>query len=408
MENREHMGSPKPRQRAAHVVALVVAITLGLVGAQPGLRITTAQGPVEIGAGEPPAWRAARPGDAVSPGDSIRTGRGGRAEIELGTGTVRLYENSLLRLPQDGMRASGAGAVRMEKGSSLFDVEHREGGNPFEVRTPEVVVSVKGTRFSVTLAGHGAAVAVFRGIVGVRTLAAQLEHEVLVREGFAAAGGVERPFELMLAPGGDPWQTWSQGGEAPAAPAKLEAAPVPAAIDDAKVAAREATAAEVVTRAAERDPQIAARVAAIAGNAPKTPETDSTPSADASGSKRDPLIDATKSEADVMLRTDVAEAVLGSTAPSSGGAGGTGGTSGTSGGGTGAGGSAFDIQVIKSGGPNRVHISGGGIDETVTKDQVESVLDTGNTALLPAPLLDELTTRNIDPITFTRMLDEML
>jgi hypothetical protein len=139
----------------------------------------------------------------------VRTGEDGRAEVIVAGSTLRVYPNSLLRLP-DG---SGPREVGLEKGSSLFDVLHN--GEPFEVRTPEVVVSVKGTRFGVALDGDAAAVSVYRGLVGVHGGDAGAP-ETLVHAGFAAFGADQ--FELSWHGSDDPWGAWDHGGELPKLP----------------------------------------------------------------------------------------------------------------------------------------------------------------------------------------------
>src|SRR5262249_30481199 len=211
-----------------------------LAGAR-GPRLEQAKGAVEIGRGEPPVWRAAQEGDEIAPGDSVRTGRDGRAELVLPAGRVRLYGDSLLRILAGAAAARDADGVELERGSSLFDVLHRD-GERFEVRTPEVVVSIKGTRFLV-VADDESEVAVFRGTVGLRQ-EQDAEHEMLVREGFAAIGAHGRAFELVWSGAGDPWEAWFDGGppRAPARDALLRSAD----LDAAKAAGRGASPREAI------------------------------------------------------------------------------------------------------------------------------------------------------------------
>lgn len=177
-------------------------------------RVETVVGAVEIGRGEPPRWRAAQPGDALVPGDRIRTGAAGRAELDLGGRTVRLYPHSVLRLPATRSTSGAASGVDLEAGSSLFDVL-RGAGAGFEVRTPEVVVSVKGTRFLVSAgAGASSVVSVFSGRVGVVELGSPAAG-ITVAEGFSARPGASGGFSLTLSDFGDPWEAWSQGAGPP-------------------------------------------------------------------------------------------------------------------------------------------------------------------------------------------------
>jgi hypothetical protein len=234
----------------------VAAFTALVSSAEPTL--TVVEGSVEIGRGEPAHWAPAQAGNAVHGGESVRTGSGARAEIDLGTGIVRLYENSLLRIPSDALRAEGPAAVGLDQGSSLFEVLKRPPTDPFEVRTPEVVASVKGTRFGVALDGTIAAVSVYTGLVGVRGVGAVSSAEVLVREGFSAVGGPGRPFDLMLRPAVDPWGGWKSGAPPPPAP---DALPKPPSSEDevtaARAAALRAAGPEVLDQAISRHPEIA-------------------------------------------------------------------------------------------------------------------------------------------------------
>ena len=166
----------------ASLIALAALAAL-LLGPSPGPRVERILGRVEIGSGEPPIWRVARAGDPLAPGDVVRTGHDGRAELVLAAGSVRLYGDTLLRLPMASAAPGSADAVELDEGSSLFDILRR-GRDDFEVRTPEVVVSIKGTRFLV-VAEERAEVAVFHGTVG-------LHLRVAARARAAGARGLRR------------------------------------------------------------------------------------------------------------------------------------------------------------------------------------------------------------------------
>jgi hypothetical protein len=216
---------PPNRHTRGTLIALAALTAALLAPVWPGARVTIAAGDVELGRGEPPIWKPAAEGDTLDAGDSVRTGEDGRVEVALGGATLRLYPNSVLRLPAP----AGATAVEMDRGTSLFDVLRRN--EPFEVRTTEVVVSVKGTRFAVTAGSDDATVAVYRGLVGVRSGDDETAPETLVHAGFAAFGSDH--FELSWHGASDPWEAWNRG----------EAAPSPergsrgAAVDDARAAA---------------------------------------------------------------------------------------------------------------------------------------------------------------------------
>ncbi len=241
---------------------LLCLLSALLLASSEGPHVASVSGNVELATGVPPVFRPAQPGDPVVPGDVIRTGADGRAELMLGRSTVRLYPNSLLRVPDTETTAGGPRAVELDRGRSLFDVIKRP-DDPFEVRTPEVVVSVKGTRFSVAVGEAAAAVAVYRGLVGVSGLGGGDTFETMVREGFVAAG--RDSFELSLHGIEDPWQGWSAGRlrELPA----IENLRLPdsarASVLEARTAAIRSARPAAVAAAAERHPEVAAKLESV-------------------------------------------------------------------------------------------------------------------------------------------------
>lgn len=237
----------------ALLLALVVPLLAGAAG-DPHW-VESASGKVELGRGEPPAWRAVAAGAALAPGDAVRTGVDGRAELRMGASSMRLYPNSLLVLPED----PNSPAVRLGRGSSLFDLPHGAGGR-LDVLAPEVVVSVKGTRFSVD--ADAGVVAVYRGTVGVRSPAREILAEVLVREGFGAAPGAGESFELFVNSATDPWDGWAGGATLPMIPEGARTPPGAASV--ARNAASEASRSHSLREALRRRPELAARVAALA------------------------------------------------------------------------------------------------------------------------------------------------
>lgn len=187
-------------------VFLLAILTAAAAAADPAL--VTVSGKVEVGRGTPPAWRPARSGDVVAFGDAVRTGENARAELALGDGrVVRIYERSLLRIGTETTPTGAARSVSLDEGKSLFDVMRRAIGDEFEVRTPEIIVSVKGTRFLVGAVPGPDFTSVFRGSV---SLGGGGLDDVLVRAGFTGAEG-----ELLVHSFDDPWHGWEAGAEAP-------------------------------------------------------------------------------------------------------------------------------------------------------------------------------------------------
>jgi hypothetical protein len=362
------MKSRSPQTNAAspaHRALVAVLAVLALVLSAPamGPHIERASGRVEIGRGEPPAWRPARAGDSLAPGDAVRTGHDGRAEVVLPAGSVRLYGDSLLRLP---VVAEKVDAVELDSGSSLFDVLHRA-KDGFEVRTPEVVVSIKGTRFLVAT-GERPEVAVFRGAVGLRELEGRI-HELLVREGFTAVGGAGAPFELLWSGAPDPWDGWSDGEAPPLAPesAAVRASERALGIESAKAAARDSARRGAVEQALDRHPDLAENVEKAletrgeqaSGKGEAAPPAAPDP---------DPLVDAN----DQMLKESYVEAVLNSDPEDSGGVGG--------------GVSNYDVSVVG----DSVLITLAGLSWTFDEDELEDIAE--GDASFPQPLENTIDT----------------
>jgi hypothetical protein len=252
-------------------------------------RFTVVEGRVEISKLNPPSWTPAQTGDPVRPGDAIRTGRASRAELDLGDATVRLYANSVLRLPADAFVDESSRAVELREGQSLFDIMKRKNGQGFEVRTPEAVALVKGTRFAIGITAEQVTVSVFEGLVGVRTTMQDLEREILVRPGFSAIGGPGDSFELLLERIPDPWESWRGGLPVRLPTPKHELKP-PAkiAIDEARELTRKSVSTDVVKHAARRNPQLRVELEKRAVQAKAARDAALKAAQDGDGSKMNP------------------------------------------------------------------------------------------------------------------------
>jgi ferric-dicitrate binding protein FerR (iron transport regulator) len=366
--------NPRETRGRAALAALgwIAAVLLsGSEAAAAEPRIESLRGVVEVGAGEPERWRPASAGDALGPGDAVRTGKDGRAEIRLRTGVVRLYENSLLRLPTEAPTRASSERVRMDRGRSLFDVLRRSAEDRFEVETPEVAVMVKGTRFAVALGDGEASVSVWRGSVGVRALVDRLDREILVRPGFAAVSGAGGAFELVLQRADDPWDAWSRGVPAPDVP-RL----------DRHADGAEGLALARLAALAEIERALGIRGESVLDRA-RQPKESAPPAAP--DPAQEPLVDPTDAAGELLNEAFAAGAVAGTTAPS-----------------------AFDVQVLESGGPDRVVITGPGISDTLTEDDIETILETGNTSLLSSGLLNQLNQTGTDVLQFVQQLGRLL
>ena len=387
-----------PRSRA-RLVSRATSASLGLLLALAGAasaepHLSRMSGDVQVGRGEPVVWQAGREGAELGAGEAVRTGSDGRAEIDLGTAVVRLYENSLLRMPVDASRPDGPAAVQLDGGSSLFQVAPRPPQDPFEVRSPEVVASVKGTQFGVTLGAHGgAAVDVFSGQVGVRGTSGDAAREVMVYTGFAASGAGGRPFELSLVPAGDAWKGWSEGAPPLPLPAALGSPSASShSLEEAKAAAQGVAAQEIARRV--RPDSLAAHGGANLpaeidknGVAAVNPEPELTPIDKAA---------AIDSPTGRPIQEEVAGAILNGSVPG-----------GTPAGAAGLG--PLTVQVLDREGPDAVLISGAqGPLAQITEKQVETVIETGSAASLPASVVSALNANGVNPVTFAKQLSSMM
>jgi hypothetical protein len=357
---------------------MALALAGALAGdARAGAVIAAVEGTVEIGRGDPPLWRVAHAGDTLEPGQSLRVGAGGRAELSLRGSTVRLYESSLLRLPPDAPAEGNARAVELERGSGLFDVEPRRPGEGFEVRTPEAVVTVKGTRFAVDLAQGLASVAVFHGLVGVRAISETLEREVLVHPGTIAHGSGHGSFELRLESQGDPWDRWPS--EQRTLPRVEESS--------ADRALRESVRREVGTHLVRSDPRLRDAVAKqLAGGEARSDPKGEVPAAP------DAVAD---TPADAPLE-QVAEAFAEQTL-----------NAGSTTGGGGLIPTVFDVEFTSQGSVIFYATNGTPVG-TLTQSQLQQIVEQGQTGLFPPSVLQRLNANQTDPVDYAGQLQDLL
>ena len=113
--------------------------------------VTSVEGSVKIIGKSGPAWRTARVGTLLRSGDRVKTGPKSISEIRFPSGKIRLYENSVLIVPD--IRGRGGDRdirrVVVRDGSAVFDINPQGVRRKFEFRTRNVQGGVKGTRFAV-------------------------------------------------------------------------------------------------------------------------------------------------------------------------------------------------------------------------------------------------------------------
>ncbi len=355
------------RRRTPVVLASVAALLLLGAGPAQNPKLEIVIGTVVIGTGEPPVWRPAAEGDVLQPGDVVRTGADGRAELRMAAGIVRLYEDSTLRLPD--AFSAGTDGVDLEEGASIFDILKRRSGRNFEVRTPEAVVMVKGTRFSVSVDAAGAAVSVFRGLVGVRGLAKGATREVLVHEGFTATGARSVPFTLdLIRTRTDTWEGWSKQQPRPITETKAQRGPQPGPRPEIEFA-KDATSMSMARRMAR---YMKMDREAIAHHTDAGMMGTTYP---------DPIADSHNSELYNEVQEQYAATTLGGT-------------------------TNFSVELINSGVSDYIQITGGSLNESLYQSELQKVIG-GDQSVLSPTLLNILNNQGIQPEYFAENLLNM-
>jgi hypothetical protein len=233
------------------------------------------------------------------------------------------------------------------------------------------------TRFSVATDAAGAAVAVFRGSVGVRSLLLDVSREMMVREGFVASGNDTLALERLDLP--DPWDGFS-GDVLPDVPQASDEKPSSASLEETRRTANSAARSEAVVRAAERHERVRERVDSRErgpdGGRKGLLDEASRATADATASAADgvdAVADAPAALAEELERNAV-ELWLNAA----------------------SGGSLFDVTLLSNTGNSvdqvLIAVTGGG-SWTLDESLVQSVLDGGQS--LPQDLISELDAQGI-------------
>jgi FecR protein len=222
--------------RVLGVVAMMVALLLrgpalsaaaerpnpGSVPPPAGPVVTTIAGLVEVRHERAASWAPVAVGAPLRPGDALRTGARSKAEVRHPLGVIRLFEQTVLRLPMESH--GGVRLVRrpeLASGQALFDVTPARAGDwlslvgtrvraLFEVATPHIVSGVKGTRFAVAERGRRSVVAVYEGTVVAAGESGSARERAVLTWGQLAEyedGRLKdvRSFEVQ-----DDWARWAQ------------------------------------------------------------------------------------------------------------------------------------------------------------------------------------------------------
>lgn len=135
-------------------------------------QIVETSGPVKVKGVKYEIWEPAEEGMLLLAGDMLKTGEGGYATIEFPSGTVELYETTVMVIPSIGVkdRKKDIREIAVEEGNVLFDINPLGVERGFEFRTKNVQGGVKGTVFTVSYIDEGTTVNVYRGVVQVSDL----------------------------------------------------------------------------------------------------------------------------------------------------------------------------------------------------------------------------------------------
>jgi len=110
-------------------------------------------------------WRTLSIGTTLSAASELRTGTDSAAVLVRGGDTITVAENSLMAVPA-ATADSPVTRIMQSAGTLFFQVEKRPTPH-FQVTTPYLVATVKGTTFSVSVSTAAATVSVEDGVVGV-------------------------------------------------------------------------------------------------------------------------------------------------------------------------------------------------------------------------------------------------
>ena len=167
---------------------------------EKGIVIITLDGEADLKAPGADAWSPAKVGDKIVEGTEISTGFRSKVVLQLaGTYTISLKSLTQVRLDHVLFnQASVETAVRLDIGSMDGEVEKGEREVDFEVRSPVVTASVRGTRWTFQhTSDFGFRLDVTEGLVGLRAPTAG-QANVGVSKGHRAGS----PPGSALRPGG--------------------------------------------------------------------------------------------------------------------------------------------------------------------------------------------------------------
>jgi hypothetical protein len=148
-------------------------------------QIKETSGPVMIKGEKHATWESAKKGMLLLSGDVLKTEKKGYAAIEFASGTVEIFETTVMVIPSVDLkdRKKDIREVFVEEGKTLFDINHLGVDRGFRFRTVNVQGGVKGTMFAVGYDEGETSVEVYRGVVKVSDPEESAETMVDLRAG---------------------------------------------------------------------------------------------------------------------------------------------------------------------------------------------------------------------------------
>ena len=114
--------------------------------------------------------REAYVGANLSPGETLKTGKDGSVEVELsGSGAMRVEADSEVKAPEKTDKVPPQESLQLLKGKLFLSIDaaalKKQGVREFRLKTPALLLAVKGTRFFAAISATGETAGVHRGEV---------------------------------------------------------------------------------------------------------------------------------------------------------------------------------------------------------------------------------------------------
>jgi hypothetical protein len=170
---------------AKSLLSLLVLAVSPVLSAHAACEVSALIGSARVGE------RALKVGSSVKPGDEVQTGADSRLRLKCQDGSsLVMAAGSRLRIDSFEMNGGQRAEARFQLSLGLIG-QKVAGGGGWSVRTPSAVTAVRGTEFTVEVAGDQAtAVLMQSGKVDVRPATAQSRSLVAVLPLVALAGAV--------------------------------------------------------------------------------------------------------------------------------------------------------------------------------------------------------------------------